>query len=495
MAQETRVNPIVLDNTPAQILMEMGKEADMLKKQKAQLAYEQLLRNHAESLRIKQQEEARQWQNGENFKAIIENPKFEDEITNQELPGLIDKYKNYVGSSSQYQKDLNTDLANLYQRSSLLKTIKGSINDGLTKMDNGFKTGLDVAPLKNDAIKNAILNPDGSIKSNDDLKASLNQDWLKNTYTQGRGLYRVAGTGEAMMLDLITDSKNLGEVTIGTKGQRGQNVSSSKVSVKYNPLFQTVDRKTGQVKFKYGDDGLISDDVYKTFMSNENIGVAIENKANQFVKDYNAATDDAKKALLQQRGILDANMDGIPDQFDITHLNDVQKAFLTHEIIDKTPRRESKSDSQTIVVSGQSATPPTIDAWTPLTNAIAGKGGEMKASDYNDSNTLQYLIKLANDTNPPALKRGSKKKEWSADDLTLKTESDGSISAYNNGKKVAGTVKSSFDQWANNSLGLKSKIIVEENNQKDKPLTKPSFMEWKKIPRNENKSFTEYTNS
>lgn len=354
MAQETRIAPIEFSNAPTQVLLSIAENKQQDAARRQQLAFEQ-----QKYLRGLQDEEMkRRYENQKNFNTIIQNKDWSKETRDLYLDQLIKKYSDPNFSSSQYQSEIGKDLSTLSNYQKYRDNAYQVVDDYVKNLPDTAKSGFDANTFKNDFIKNALFDKDGKPKTLDQLQSEQDVNWLDQTFKDGKYKYYDVASAYSRIPKII---KEAAESTIKVPGRdrKGRVLTSTSSEVKFKPLFERMNDKTGKVELRVDDAGYIEDDVYNALTSYQDIDALAERSARKFITDYNNSSKDAKKALMGPMAMkpgtfVDKDNDGLPDLLGSEDVDLIKKGFLTDYIKKQMPVYEKDTESTKIISLGGS---------------------------------------------------------------------------------------------------------------------------------------------
>ena len=345
MAQETRLAPIEFSNTPTQVLMNIGEAKRQEAARQQQMAFEQ-----QKYLRQLQDEEMkRRFENMKNFNSIIQDKQWSKETRDMYLGGLIQKYSAPGMSSTQYLSEIGKDVSNLANYQRYRDSIYEKADKFISGLPQNAKEGFDANTFKNDFLKNALFNPDGSQKSLSELQAEGDVNWLEKTFTDNKDKYYNLSSAYDRIKKLVKEAP---ESTVGStdKDIKGRLLTTSSRTIKFRPSFERLNKQTGEVEFRQDENGYLEDDVYKTLISFDDIDALATRSAKKFITDYNNSTKDQKKSLLGGRALpsgtyVDKDNDGLPDMLESDDLDLIKKGFLTNFVKKEMPQYNLPKES------------------------------------------------------------------------------------------------------------------------------------------------------
>lgn len=356
MAQETRVAPIEFNNAPAQILLSMAeqRQQDALKQQ--QMEFEKL-----KYLRSAQEDEMkRRYDNAQTFNTVLQNQDWAKETRDMFMADLLNNFSNAKDVDSfDFRTKLGKQLGMMSQYNNIIKTVYAKADDFVKSMPDAGKQGFSADVFKNRYLKSALMNPDGTKKNLEQLQKEYTDDLAGKVYEANKhDLYDVS-TAYSTIEGIINNAGTNTE-SASTKSRSGKVGSGSSFTIKYRPLFETYDKKTGEVKLRQDQFGYIDDKVYERLTSIPSVDAMATRKAKEFIDNYNNSTKEEKLALLgsgamkANSSFVDLDGDNLPDALTMSDLNLVKKGFLTDQVR-RNMLKYRDADKSTIITNNNYA--------------------------------------------------------------------------------------------------------------------------------------------
>lgn len=348
MAQETRVNPIELDDSTSQILNTIAGGIDRRNAARDDKEKERMRIEAEEQKRLAQQ-------NKELLNSLFDPSKLRAETKSALVNDILTNTTTFLRGGLKGGTDAqaaNTALQELMKISAgdakYANIIKG-IDDREKSLTDDEKKGLNVGQLKQFALKNALKKQDANgnwvAKSNDELDDA--QDYLGTAINSPDGLkFANLSVGYDDLTKEITEAPKSTE-TKNIKVQRGRTKTSESQKVTFSPKFQYYDEKTEEIKLKTDADGFIQEDVYKEITAKPSINRTLTSRALTFIEDYNKADDKGRAAMAVKAGLpANATVPAVLDGADAKTIENIKKSFLTQTIANQigTTQAESKQD-------------------------------------------------------------------------------------------------------------------------------------------------------
>lgn len=355
MAQETRVNPIQLDNTASQIMLSMADSLDRSKERERALAAEK----EKERMRIEAEEQKRiVQQNREVLNSVFDPSKLRAETKAANVKQIVDNTAAFLrggakgGTTPEVAEQALQALLNISAGDAKYGNILKNIDEREKSMTDDEKKGFNIGEAKQVAIRNAFKKQDAkgnwipkSIEELDDT-----QDYLGTLVNSPDGLkFANISTGYNELTENIKKAPTSTE-TFNIKTQRGRDIKTEAQTITYSPEYQVYDQKTQQIKLDTDENGLISDRIYKKETSNPSINRMLMSRAQNFVEDYNTADDKGKAAMATKAGIpAGAKLPAVLDKQDPKVLEVIKKSFLTETISNQIGKKESEKKQDIIL--------------------------------------------------------------------------------------------------------------------------------------------------
>lgn len=395
MAQETRVNPIELDDSTSQLLTNMATSYDRRNAIKAD--------KEKERLRIEAEEQKRLYQqNKELLSSMFDPSKLRAETRAAMVGDILTNTTNFLkggmkgGTDAQVADDALRQLMNIAAGDAKYANIIKNIDEREKSLTDDEKKGLNIGEAKQVAIRNAFKkqDPKGNWvpKSNDELDDS--QDYLGTLINSPEGLrFANLSTGYNSLTEKITKAPKSTE-TLSLKVQRGLKRTSESQKVSYSPKYQTYDSANEEIKLKTDKNGLLVDEVYKDDISDPSINRMLTSRAVNFIHDYNTADDKGKAAMAAKAGLPSTiKLPAILDPADGDVLENIKKSFHTQTVANQIGKVEAESKQDIIFqprITDPNATDPTNAAPNDRITSIISRDPNYlgAASKTSQGNTM-----------------------------------------------------------------------------------------------------------
>lgn len=343
--QETRVNPIQLDNTGAQMLFKLGDTIADINAQNKKLEWEKA--KYANELKQKQLEKEAELQ--KNAYQQVKELQISDEAINSSL----ETYRKILASNQdpfEKQAEATQFLLNLKDQDTKFQApIKAlrAYYDGLPPEDKkGFLIGKAEQYIKS---LHTITDPKTGktqFRPADQMDAPEN---VVNGILNGPDAHQfwAASTGrEAVDNDLKNMEES--ELTVSVRDQKGLKRTGETTSVKFKPLIQQFDDKTGKIVLKTDENGYINDEAYAKYKDDPKINAWLNREASEIAEVYNRQPEDVKKKVLAQYKIKEESVPQLIDP-ESNEFWMIKKAVLTNYLQNYTNEVSKKAESTTIV--------------------------------------------------------------------------------------------------------------------------------------------------
>jgi hypothetical protein len=355
MAQETRVNPIQLDNTASQIMMNMANSIDNTNYRNRALEAEK----EKERMRIEAEEQKRiAQQNRETLNSLFDPTKLREETRAVMVKDILANTTAVLrggvkgGTTPEVAEQAMQALLNISAGDAKYANILKNIDEREKSMTDDEKKGFNIGEAKQVAIRNAFKKQDAKgnwvpkpIEELDDT-----QDYLGTLINSPDGLkFANLSVGYNELTENIKKAPTATE-TFNIKTQRGREIKTEAQTITYSPEYQVYDPKTQQIKLNTDENGLISDSIYKKETSNPSINRMLISRAQNFVEDFNTADDKGKVAMAAKAGIpAGAKLPAVLDKQDPKVLEVIKKSFLTETISNQIGKKESEKKQDIIL--------------------------------------------------------------------------------------------------------------------------------------------------
>lgn len=473
MALQALPQAIQYDNTPNQMLARL---ADDLRQQRV---YEQRLRD---------EDNARKFQLLQSISPEVLNEKFDKEVVNASIVGLRDNVsqflaKNPNASSTALQEMIQKQLGSVAQWSNKAKMIRENIANTAKELKS--TKGIDVAGLQAAAITRAFKNPDGSLKTPDQLNADI--DWASDTYAQAPDKFiDIAEVGKGFE-DRLNKAQKIDRNKSVSVVRGGKDVTET---VKYTIYpWQDIDAKGNVVTKK--DKGFLIEDQYQALVPSGSVDDVYwtrlaKNQIQAHNRDVAAGKKDALK--IGQVSIAD------PGNIEL-----VKRALVTNFLDQKSGSSFSnlKDENQIKVnvnVGDKNKSPEFIDGFKKVEDLVKAGGYRIKRVggkeaglllNQFDADVVATFVDIANSTSVSKKDTEGNPIRYTQDDLLLRVNKDGTLRLIDDatGKELPIIRRSSFNRSYNASLGNKAEMAGatdQENNKPTQPV-KPvaSGIKWK----------------
>lgn len=348
MAQETRINPIMIDDSTSQVLNTIAGGIDRRNAIKAD--------KEKERMRIEAEEQKRIYQqNKEMLSSVFDPTKLRSETKAAMVNEILENSTAFLrkgmkgGSDAQVADSALQALVNISAGDAKYANIIKGIEEREKSLTDDEKKGLNIGQLKQFALRNALKKQDAKgnwvPKSNEELDDA--QDYLGVAINSPDGLkFANLSIGFDELTKEITEAPKSTE-TKSIKVQRGRTKTSESQKVTYSPKFQKYDEATEEIKLRTDANGLIEDDVYKEITAKPSINRTLTSRALTFIEDFNKADDKGRAAMAAKAGLpANAKVPAVLDGADAKTIENIKKSFLTQTIANQigTTQAESKQD-------------------------------------------------------------------------------------------------------------------------------------------------------
>jgi hypothetical protein len=364
MAQETRVNPIQLDNTASQIMMSMADSIDRSKERDKALAAEK----ERERMRIEAEEQKRLYQqNKEVLSSMFDPSKLRAETRAAMVDDILTNTTDFLkggmkgGTDAQVADNALKQLMNITAGDAKYANILKSIDDREKSLTDDERKGYNIGEAKQVAVRNAFKKQDAKgnwvPKSNEELDDS--QDYLGTLINSPEGLkFANLSTGYNALAEKITKAPKSTE-TLSLKVQRGLKRTSETNKITFSPKYQRYDDKNEEIVLNTDKNGFLLDEVYKDDVSDPSVNRMLTSRAVGFVNDYNTADDKGKAAMAAKAGLPPTiALPKVLDPADGAILENIKKAFHTQTVANQIGKVESEA-KQDIIFQPRIETPTT----------------------------------------------------------------------------------------------------------------------------------------
>ena len=354
MAQETRVNPIQLDNTASQIMMNMANSIDNTNYRNRALEAEK----EKERMRIEAEEQKRiVQQNRETLNSLFDPTKLRAETRAGMVKDILANTTAVLrggvkgGTTPEVAEQAMQALLNISAGDAKYANILKNIDEREKSLTEDEKKGFNIGEAKQVAIRNAFKKQDAKgnwiPKSNEELDDT--QDYLGTLINSPDGLkFANISVGYDALTEDIKNAPKSTE-TVSLKVQRGNKRTSETQKVTYSPEYQVYDEKNEEIKLRTDANGLIDDAIYKKETSKPSINRMLTSRSVSFVNDYNTADAAGKTAMAAKAGIpANASLPAVLDPADPKVLETIKKSFLTQTISNQIGKVESEQKQDII---------------------------------------------------------------------------------------------------------------------------------------------------
>jgi hypothetical protein len=367
------IRPIEIDQTPNQFMYKLAEDM----RQQRQL-----------ERKLKMDDEARKVELLNSIDPAVLNKNFDRDVVNASINDLQRNVASYLrqnpnGTSQDLQMYLQKQIGGVAQWSNAAQTIRKNIEGTVAAMKDN--KGVDIAGLSAAAITRALRNPDGSLKTADQLDPNI--DYAAQAYAEDPTKFiDIAASGK-----MWEDSKKNTEKVIRIKSmpvmKDGKRVQDSfKFEVK--PWQDVIEG--GVVTTIKGDDGYLRNDIYDAMVPNGSaVDVYWTRMAKNKIAEHNARVASGDKIALKI---------GAKDISDPTNLELVKRALITNDLdklsgsriedVDKGLRVYNNTSGGGSGSSGSS--PASIDAYSKAIEA------EEKAKKFFAADKKTFLGKTIN---------------------------------------------------------------------------------------------------
>lgn len=485
MAQETRINPIQLNDNAQKIIMDLG---DTFEKQGLQ----------RQQMKMKMQEQA------------YERKKQYENQYNELQKWYYDKASSLKASPEEINKALELG------RNALSEAhLKGTDINQMMNTAQGFLGNLKYAAGVRDVVDAQV---DGAAKQNPEVNQEALRMYLEKNVLAGKDPKSIdvqTNHAQSAIYDprnwnLFDYKKSLeGYTTQIKKGpqteesektvdQNGVWRTNDSKKVKFNPQFFEQDGKGG-FRMKTDTDGLFAIKDYNSFVSNPANNAVLQNKANQFIGHFNAAPTGTKLRTLKEWGVpiddvavkdstfpTQINKETLGDNYDQV-VDNIKRAMLTHDIKSMSPtlKTESQGNIQTKITVNTGANAPEPKDVIPAINKTIEGFTVRKAADGKDikkgavevgapinkiksAAAQSAIIKLTNDI------AGKGDTKYNVEDLVIKSIGNDTYGIYDfaTGKQLTTLTSDDINIAANSDLGMKVKNAAHNKAQNKKEENK-----------------------
>lgn len=407
MAQETRVNPIQLDNTGSQIAMNIANSIDNANYRNRALEAEK----EKERMRIEAEEQKRiVQQNREVMNSVFDPIKLRAETRNLNAKNIIDNTTTFLrggtkgGVTPEVAEKALQGLLEIQAADAKYANILKNIDEREKSMTDEEKKGFNIGEAKQVAIRNAFKKQDAKgnwvpkpIEELDDT-----QDYLGTLVNSPEGLkFANISVGYNELTEGINKAPTATE-TLNLKTQRGREIKTEAITVTYTPEYQVYDPKTQEIKLDTDENGLIADRIYKKEISKPSVNRMLMSRASSFVEDYNTADKKGKAAMAAKAGIpAGTELPAVLDKQDPKVLEVIKKSFLTETISNQIGKKEAERKQDIVLPASTTnnyysndpadiAPVDRIDAIVDLNPAFLGKATRMQSGDLMYDQTFQF---------------------------------------------------------------------------------------------------------
>lgn len=355
MAQETRVNPIQLDNTGSQIAMNIANSIDNTNYRNRALEAEK----EKERMRIEAEEQKRiVQQNREVLNSVFDPSKLRAETKAANVKQIVDNTAAFLrggakgGTTPEVAEQALQALLNISAGDAKYANILKNIDEREKSMTDDEKKGFNIGEAKQVAIRNAFKKQDAKgnwipkpIEELDDT-----QDYLGTLVNSPEGLkFANISVGYNELTEGINKAPTATE-TLNIKTQNGREIKTEAVTVTYSPEYQVYDPKTQEIKLDTDENGLIADRIYKKEISKPSVNRMLMYRASSFVEDYNTADEKGKTAMATKAGIpAGTKLPAVLDKQDPKVLEVIKKSFLTETISNQIGKKEAERKQDIIL--------------------------------------------------------------------------------------------------------------------------------------------------
>ena len=424
------------DQTPNKMLYEIGQQA----------AEEKMMQK-----KLEQDNRDKQYQLLQQINPATLYPKFEKEVVDQTVGGLVNNIASYLkqNPNSSYvdlQNEINKGLGQVSEWSARVKTVKDGVkqNVDLVPADSPYNKSrlqalaIDKALYKTDEFgRKVIKSPEEIDLETDYVSIAMEDDTTVDPFKGQENALKMIQQAPLTKLD---DTQTI-ETPDGRKTTKTGTVSEL-------PFY--LQNKDGKIAIKEGDNGYIDETVYSTFYTNPATKAWVNAGAKDVmrklgVKDSPEANEYFKRAYLTNW--LETQTKG--------ELRKVNELLYT-----------PKPAGVTVNIGGDG---PGLDkgripAYKTLLSVVKA-GEDPLTSNKIDNNTKNAILRIADDN---AIFRASGTKVIPGM-LQIKEAPDGSIGIYakGTGALVGSLSEQSFDIEANKPLGSKAVGAAAAQGQPD----------------------------
>lgn len=465
MAQETNIRPIELNNDTTKIIMDLGDSFQKDRIQKAQLAADKKKMLY---------EAQRDYQN-KMFQAT------------SEIPAMV------KGIDSKFQADAMADLVKvssqnmnkidpLTMKQKMNETIQyytalGNKSTAVTSQIENYTKALSAndrsnfaeARLKDDVTKMALYKEvDGKLILKKPEEINENEDYVTKVLNGPDGWkYWNGAAGMETLQKVIKDGEKVTEKAKVTD-QNGLVRTLEGTTVKYNPLFQRPNPKTGKVELKTDETGNLDEGTYQQIITDPKVNASFSRMAKTFVDNYNSIKPEDRAAFLKQSGMdvsdvtsgttLPASIDEKSPLY-ATTFNNLKKAFATDFVARNIGKAEEEVQSKTIIqnnVSGGNQF-PIRDYFGRVENLVDTRNqGKFAAVSDLPSNLVELVVKAANSTG--GVKKRGKVTPYTYGDIVIGRNKSGDIAVFKSkdGTQITTIDPETFNADANQYLSNKA---------------------------------------
>lgn len=459
--QETRINPIQMNDTGAAMLQKLGTDVAQIQLQKEKAEADKA--RYKQDLMLKQLQAESEFQ--KSVMPQVDGAKLADEILEQGLTQIktIASQEKDVFSK---QKELTQALIKLKENSEAFKAPFAMLDEYYKGLPEDQKKGFDLAGAQNYVREQLQLN-DGNVTRYKTAEEIGDPSKIVGGIMGGSGAYKFwtpAAGREAVDKDIKEMQPST--ISVEKRDQKGLVRTGEKVEVQFKPLIQEFDEKAGKVKLKTDALGYINDEAFDKYVADPKINSWLTREAIRIADQHNNPDIKASRAALEGAGVKNLDKDGGWPQMilpDTPEFNYIKKALLTRYLGNYTNEVQKEIDSKTIVnttnmYGGGANQLPVRDYFGQLEQLVDSRQKGMSAA-VNDlpSNLVNLVVDAANAGGGGIKKRG-KVVPYTYADIVLKRSPEGFITIYRakDGKQISSLDGERFNAEANSYLTNKA---------------------------------------
>lgn len=461
------IRPIEIDQTPNQFMYRLAED---MRQQKAL------------ERKLKMDDEARKVELLNSIDPAVLNKNFDRDVVNASINDLQRNIAAYLkqnpnGTSQDLQMYLQKQLGGVAQWSNAAQTIRKNIEGTVAAMKDN--KGVDIAGLSAAAITRALRNPDGSLKTADQLDPNI--DYAAQAYAEDPTKYidvAKVGTDFSAKIKGAQKIKRNDTVQVVKDGKRVLDT----VQFEINPWQDVVNGKVVTKK----EGGYLVEDQFQALVPKGSVDdIYWTRMAKNRIAEHNANLAAGDKSAMQVGGVAiddPANVELVKRALVTNYLDQVSGSSMSEIKKDTTPIKVT-------VNTGANKTASFIDGFKKLQGIVNTKGGYQVRTEGGKEvgaliNKLPQdvavtLLELANEISNVPNEDGQPRR-YTQRDLVVKRLTDGSYQLIDVATKeeLAPIDRQRFNQKYNETFGNKAELGAASDNQPTKPKT-TSGISWK----------------